>query len=89
MYEHIITCFNFVDINDCAPNPCENGGSCVDQVDAFICNCAPGYGGDTCSASKISCLPLICLQQNARNNVITIRLFRLCGVMTELFHFQQ
>lgn len=33
------------DVNECASNPCINGGSCEDGVNQFICHCLPGYGG--------------------------------------------
>lgn len=33
------------DVNECASNPCINGGTCEDGVNQFICHCLPGYGG--------------------------------------------
>ena len=43
--------YNFLDINDCEPNPCKNAGECVDGVASFTCVCRPGYGGPDCSES--------------------------------------
>ncbi|XP_030849105.1 fibropellin-1 isoform X5 [Strongylocentrotus purpuratus] len=44
------------DINDCSPDPCENGGTCIDGVDTFTCACAPGYIGPTCgTAARVTC----------------------------------
>ena len=40
------------DINDCATNLCQNGGTCIDGVDAFTCDCATGYEGEDCGTSK-------------------------------------
>lgn len=38
-----------VDIDDCASNPCQNGGSCIDLVNDFTCTgCIPGYTGKKC-----------------------------------------
>ena len=37
------------DINDCADQPCQNGGNCTDAVNDFTCNCAAGYSGKNCS----------------------------------------
>ena len=34
--------------SSCQPNPCQNGGSCVDQGDGFVCVCPPSIGGKTC-----------------------------------------
>lgn len=42
----------FVDINDCAGDPCENGASCVDEVDGYRCDCVPGYEGNQCEISR-------------------------------------
>ena len=41
------------DINDCSPDPCENGGICSDGVNTFTCTCDPGYTGPTCGTGKI------------------------------------
>ena len=40
--------FFLSDIDECSSNPCQNGGSCTDQVDGFICTCAAGYTGNAC-----------------------------------------
>lgn len=32
-------------IDDCAGNPCVNGGTCTDQVNTFTCQCQSGYEG--------------------------------------------
>lgn len=36
------------DIDDCQSNPCQNGGTCIDEVNSFVCLCLPSYGGATC-----------------------------------------
>ncbi len=35
-------------IDDCASQPCQNGGTCTDGVDAYTCACAAGYEGTNC-----------------------------------------
>ena len=37
-----------VNIDDCQPNPCKNGGSCTDKVNGYECKCEPGWSGDQC-----------------------------------------
>ena len=47
--------FSFLlDIDDCQPNPCRNGGFCVDGNNNFSCICAPGFNGDNCSELVLS-----------------------------------
>ncbi|KAK7105726.1 hypothetical protein V1264_017068 [Littorina saxatilis] len=40
------------DIDECASSPCQNGGSCVDQVNAYTCNCPAGYNGSNCETGS-------------------------------------
>ncbi|XP_030844597.1 neurogenic locus Notch protein isoform X1 [Strongylocentrotus purpuratus] len=42
------------DINDCSPDPCENGGICSDGVNTFTCACYPGYTGPTCGTAILN-----------------------------------
>lgn len=34
-----------ININECASNPCINGGTCRDDTDGFTCQCPQGYLG--------------------------------------------
>lgn len=43
------------DYNECASNPCVNGGRCEDGVNQFICHCTPGYGGKRCDQDIDEC----------------------------------
>ena len=36
------------DIDECASNPCQNGGTCNDGINAYSCDCVPGHAGDNC-----------------------------------------
>ena len=38
--------------NDCKPNPCQNGGRCINQLNGFLCLCAFGFRGQTCKQSS-------------------------------------
>ena len=41
-----------LDINECEPQPCLNGGTCTDGINSFTCTCAEGWTGDHCEKSK-------------------------------------
>lgn len=34
--------------NPCDPNPCQNGGQCVDQDNSYQCLCQEGFSGTNC-----------------------------------------
>lgn len=38
----------FIDINECASQPCLNGGACTDGVNEYTCNCLAGWTGVNC-----------------------------------------
>ena len=38
----------FVDINECLSNPCQNEGSCEDQINKYICRCPSTWEGSSC-----------------------------------------
>ena len=42
----------FLDIDDCASNPCQNGGTCNDQLNGYKCDCAIGYEGYNCETGN-------------------------------------
>ncbi|XP_050730772.1 protein crumbs-like isoform X2 [Eriocheir sinensis] len=48
-----------VNDNDCASQPCWNGGLCIDGINDFSCNCdGTGYVGDVCQDNIDECLPM-------------------------------
>ena len=36
-------------MDECFVNPCENGASCHDKVNAYECECTYGYTGVNCT----------------------------------------
>ncbi|XP_035661274.1 uncharacterized protein LOC118405716 [Branchiostoma floridae] len=49
------------DIDECESSPCENDGTCVDDINSYTCTCPPGYGGDNCQSDIDECLSSPCL----------------------------
>ena len=42
----------FLDIGECSSDPCQNGGTCIDDINVFTCICVSGYTGDLCETSE-------------------------------------
>lgn len=34
-----------IEVNECLSQPCRNGGSCIDELNSFSCQCPPGITG--------------------------------------------
>ena len=45
--------FFYSDFDECASYPCQNGGTCSDDIDGYTCVCIPGHTGDNCETSSI------------------------------------
>jgi len=60
-----ITCEN---IDDCANNPCENGGTCTDGINSFTCQCTSEYYGETCAERYTPCDPNPCVNGECVQN---------------------
>ena len=43
---------HFVDVDECASSPCQNGGGCTDGVNGYTCDCVQGYTGNSCETSR-------------------------------------
>lgn len=50
-----------ININECAGNPCTNGGTCLDRINDYTCACPPGYAGRNCDRSLDECSIRPCL----------------------------
>ncbi|VDH93394.1 protocadherin Fat 4 [Mytilus galloprovincialis] len=48
--------------NPCTKNPCKNNAACLSEDGkSYVCNCAPGWTGGTCSDSIDDCQNSVCL----------------------------
>lgn len=43
------------DIDECASQPCQNGGICVDGKNSFTCNCPAAWQGVLCQFDVDEC----------------------------------
>ncbi|XP_016413777.1 coagulation factor IX-like isoform X2 [Sinocyclocheilus rhinocerous] len=46
---------SYVDGDQCKSSPCQNRGTCEDQMGTYTCNCLPGYVGKNCEIVKFPC----------------------------------
>ena len=67
-----------VDLNDCSPNQCQNGGTCTEKAAGFTCECAAGYNGDNCESSKYTykCITIF----NELKRIAVLELFRVAAI---------
>ena len=42
----------YVEIDECDPNPCQNGGDCGSFRNKYYCSCAPGFTGLNCETQE-------------------------------------
>ena len=40
------------DVDVCSSNPCENGGTCMDGINEYSCQCVAGYTGANCETGS-------------------------------------
>ena len=38
-------------VDECQPNPCNNGGTCSPTPGGYECYCEDGYKGDSCEGT--------------------------------------
>ena len=39
-------------LHNCESSPCQNGGTCHDDIGLFTCSCPIGYEGNVCQIGK-------------------------------------
>ena len=47
----LISHFSFSDTDECASSPCQNGATCQNEVNRYVCQCVAGYVGTNCENS--------------------------------------
>jgi Notch-like protein len=48
------------EIDECADSPCQNGGTCTDEIAGFTCECPAGFEGDACEINIDDCAGAPC-----------------------------
>ncbi|XP_065344562.1 cubilin [Cloeon dipterum] len=58
--------------NDCASNPCKNGGVCEDAFRKFYCRCIPGWEGPTCETDVNECARFVGTDLGCQNGATCV-----------------
>ncbi|XP_061164593.1 protein crumbs-like isoform X2 [Saccostrea echinata] len=54
----------YTDIDECETVTCENGGTCINEINAYTCNCSPGWTNTSnCMEDINECLPEPCMNE--------------------------
>ena len=48
LVKHYFRQCSILDIDECSTNPCNNGATCTDGINAYTCTCLVGYTGTDC-----------------------------------------
>ena len=59
-----------VDIDECTSNPCVNGGTCIDQVNGYRCQCTSKWQGPRCQLDADECSGSPCVNAYACRNLV-------------------
>lgn len=52
--------YSQMNIDDCQATPCGPNGTCIDQINSFVCLCSSGYTGLRCQTPLSQCTSLPC-----------------------------
>jgi len=77
------------DIDDCSPNPCQNGGVCQDGVNDYTCTCTSKYSGKSCTTlvtTPAPANPLAALMGNGAGDVKPALCMLLAALLVLLLH---
>ena len=73
--------FQYLDIDECQSDPCQNSATCNDHINGYTCNCTDGYTGSNCESGN-TLLFLIILQWSICFNLYIVTGLRIYIVLS-------
>lgn len=70
-------------MDECASQPCQNNGTCIDLINGYNCNCTYGFNGTDCEFGKLG-YNLIFDIANVFTKMLIIHMFLILTVQTDL-----
>lgn len=61
--------------NNCAAEPCQNGGKCINRYDGFMCQCPENWEGKTCGDDVNECAKFSGTELGCQNGAVCINMF--------------
>ncbi|XP_015512725.2 cubilin [Neodiprion lecontei] len=61
---------NKLQTDECASNPCQNGGTCEDLIDGYKCRCIEGWEGPQCTKDVDECARYLGTDLGCQNNAV-------------------
>ena len=58
-----------INVDECSPDPCHNGGTGQDGINGFTCACPDGYHDATCFSQVNECLSNPCIHGHCQDKV--------------------
>ncbi|XP_046746481.1 cubilin-like [Diprion similis] len=66
----ITNLLNKLQTDECARNPCQNGGTCEDLIDGYKCRCTEGWEGSQCTTDINECARYLGTDLGCQNNAV-------------------
>lgn len=64
---------DIIEADECSSTPCQNDGTCIDQLNSYKCDCVPGSYGTNCEQIATSCEQIQTLYMGKDDGVFLLK----------------